>query len=281
MTAYRRRGLGDMPPTGSPSRACLRTSPMSQPIAAKPQYANWVSTKLIVAPFVLAVLLCGLSALSLWFAPPAVLVLACAGYFAYARRQFSAGEGDIQSKVQGLVLDRLNWPGGGEVLDIGCGAGALAISVARTHPVAHVVGVDRWGSGWEFSKAACETNAAAEGVAERVAFQQASAAALPFDAGVFDVVVSNLVFHEVRDVADKRLLLKEALRVLKKGGIFVFQDLFLWRRIYGDVDDLIAAIKGWGIGEAHFSPTNAAPFLPTALKLPFMLGAIGIIDGVK
>ena len=100
-------------------------------------------------------------------------------------------------------------------------------------------------------------------------------------AGVFDVVVSNLVFHEVRDVADKRLLLKEALRVLKKGGIFVFQDLFLWRRIYGDVDDLIGVIKGWGIAEAHFSPTNAAPFLPTALKLPFMLGAIGIIVGVK
>jgi SAM-dependent methyltransferase len=254
---------------------------VSQPVASKPQYANWVSTKLVVAPFVLAVLLGGLSALSLWFAAPAVLVFVCAGYFAYARWKFSASGGDIQSKVQGLVLGRLNWRGGGEVLDIGCGAGALAVAIAKAHPAAHVVGVDRWGSAWEFSKAACERNAAAEGVSERVAFQPASAAALPFAVGAFDIVVSNLVFHEVRDVADKRLLLKEALRVLKKGGIFVFQDLFLWRRIYGDVDDLIGAIEGWGIAEAHFSPTNAAPFLPSALKLPFMLGAIGIIDGVK
>ena len=254
---------------------------MPPPLASKPQYANWVSTKLVVFPFVMAVLLSGLSALSLWLAAPAVLVLACAGYFAYARWKFSASGGDIQSKVQALVLDRLNWQGGGEVLDIGCGNGALAIAVAIAHPAAHVVGVDRWGSGWEFSKGACEKNAAAEGVTERVAFQQASAAALPFADGAFDVVVSNLVFHEVRDVADKRLVLKEALRVLRKGGIFVFQDLFLWRRIYGDVDDLIDAVKGWGIAEAHFSPTNASSFLPSALKLPFMLGAIGIIVGVK
>jgi len=180
----------------------------------------------------------------------------------------------------GLVVDRLHWRSGGEVLDIGCGDGALAIAIAKAHPAAHAVGVDRWGSAWEFSKTASERNAAAEAVAERVAFQPASAAALPFDAGAFDVAVSNPVFHEVRDVADKKLLLKEALRVLRNGGIFVFQDLFLWRRIYGGADDLIGAIKSWGIAEAHFSPANGASFIPWALKLPLMLGTMAIIHGV-
>ena len=115
----------------------------------------------------------------------------------------------------------------------------------------------------------------------RLTFLKASAAALPFDDAAFDIVVSNLVFHEVRDVADKKLLLKEALRVLKKGGIFVFQDLFLLRSIYGGVDDLLCALRGCGVAEAHFSPTNNASFIPKALKLPFMLGAMAIIDGLK
>ena len=66
-------------------------------------------------------------------------------------------------------------------------------------------------------------------MAERVVFQKASASALPFDDGAFAAAVSNLVFHEVSGVRDKKKVIKEALRVVKKGGSFAFQDLFLWR----------------------------------------------------
>jgi hypothetical protein len=121
---------------------------MSRAIASKPEYANWVSARLVIVPFVLSVLLGGLSALSLWFAPLAVLAFACGCYFAYARRTFSSGGGDVQSKVQRLILDRLHWRGDGEVLDIGCGNGQLAIAIAKAYPAAHVTGVDRWGGGW-------------------------------------------------------------------------------------------------------------------------------------
>jgi ubiquinone/menaquinone biosynthesis C-methylase UbiE len=38
---------------------------------------------------------------------------------------------------------------------------------------------------------------------------------LPFADEHFDAVVSNFVFHEVKDVKDKRAVIKEALRVLK------------------------------------------------------------------
>ena len=138
---------------------------MPQAIAPKPEYANWVSAKLVIVPFFLSVLLGGLSALSMWLAPFAVLAFACGCYLAYARWTFSAGGGGVQSKVQRLILDRLQWRGDGGVLDIGCGNGGLAIAIARAYPAAHVTGVDRWGSGWEFSKAACERNAAAEGMA--------------------------------------------------------------------------------------------------------------------
>jgi SAM-dependent methyltransferase len=104
---------------------------------------------------------------------------------------------------------------------------------------------------------------------------------LPFEDGYFDAVVSNLVFHEVNDAKDKRELIREALRVVKKGGKFAFQDLFLERHLYGETDDLLRTIKGWGINKVEFVKTCDKPFIPTALKLPFMVGTIGIMYGEK
>ncbi|HVN31319.1 MAG TPA: class I SAM-dependent methyltransferase [Thermoanaerobaculaceae bacterium] len=254
---------------------------MAQPVSSKPEYANWVAPRLVYGPAALAVLLGGLAAFALWFLLPALLCLACASYFAYAQWVLSEGGGDVQRKIQALVLQQLHWKGTGATLDIGCGNGSLAIAIAKAYPLAHVTGIDSWGRSWEYSQAACDRNASIEGVTKQVSFQKASAARLPFPEGAFDVVVSNLVFHEVRDVADKKLLLKEALRVLKKGGIFVLQDLFLWRRVYGDIPDLLSAIRSWGVASAEFFPTNGAPFIPRALKLPFMVGTIGIIHGRK
>jgi SAM-dependent methyltransferase len=254
---------------------------MPQPNQSRPDYANWVSSKLIYLPGTLAVLFSVLSILSPWFALLAAPLIACSGYFAYARRAFSAQGGAIQSRIQALVLQRLHWDGKGQVLDIGCGNGPLTIAIAKTYPTAHVTGIDSWRASWEYSKAVCERNATIEGVAKAVTFQRASAAALPFDDETFDVVVSNLVFHEVRDVRDKRLLLKEALRVLKKGGLFVFQDLFLWRRVYGEVADLLSTTRAWGVESADLVPTNNSQFIPRTLKLPFMVGTIAIVHGRK
>jgi SAM-dependent methyltransferase len=84
-------------------------------------------------------------------------------------------------------------------------------------------------------------------------------------------VVSNLVFHEVRDVRDKKILLKEALRMVKPGGRFVFQDLFLWKQVYGPIDDLLVTINRWGIETVEFVNTSDSDFVPNTLKLPFMV----------
>jgi len=157
----------------------------------------------------------------------------------------------------------------------------LAIELAKRYPSAHVTGIDYWGGMWEYSKAVCERNAEIEGVAARMNFQKASAAALPFEDEHFDAAVSNLVFHEVGDVNDKRELIREALRVVKRGGAFAFQDLFLLKRRFGEVDDLVAMIKSWGIKEVVFASTSDSEFIPKALRLPFMVGRIGIIYGKK
>jgi SAM-dependent methyltransferase len=260
-----------------------RNERVSEPAGWTVDYGNWVSSRLVLVPTVLAVLF-GATALLLL---PVLGVLAaffflCALYFAYARYMFSPRGGSIQTKVQYLVLDHLaGWEGVGKVLDIGCGNAPLTIEIAKAHPEAEVVGVDYWSSGWEYSVGVCERNAEVEGVGGRVAFERASAVSLPYADEAFDVVVSNLVFHNIRVVKDNRELVREALRVLKKGGRFVLQDLFLWKRVYGDTDELLAAIKSWGVETVAFVDASRSDFIPTVLKLPFMLGTVGIIHGRK
>lgn len=80
---------------------------------------------------------------------------------------------------------------------------------------------------------------------------------------------------------DKQEVVREALRVVKKGGEFSFQDEFLVKQLFGDIDDLIETIKSWGISKVEFVQTRDADFIPRALKLPFILGTIGIISGEK
>jgi len=247
----------------------------------KPDYGNWVSKRLIYMPGALALIFVVLSFWSQLFIIFASIFLLIVIYFSYAYYKFSPAGGDIQSRIREFVLDKLSWDGKGGVLDIGCGNGALVTRLAKKYPQARVKGIDYWAGKWEYSQKACERNAKIEGVADRTEFRKASAAALPFEEGTFDAAISNFVFHEVQEARDKREVIREALRVVKKGGAFAFQDLFFIRRLYGGTDDLLATIKGWGVQQVNFINTSDADFMPAALKLPFMVGSIGIIYGIK
>jgi SAM-dependent methyltransferase len=254
---------------------------MKQPQAEKTNYGNWVSARFIYAPGILSLIFMGLSILLPFLIVGASLFLFVTLYFAYARYLFSPQGGNIQNRVRGLVPSNLDWNGAGHILDIGCGSGALTIDLAKKYKETHIIGIDNWGKQWEYSKKLCEKNAEIEGVAKRVTFQKADASALPFDDDSMDVVVSNLVFHEVGGVQDKKELIREALRVIRKGGKFVLQDLFLWKQIYGEPDELIETIRSWGIREVKLINTSNLAFIPKILKLPFMVGTIGIVVGEK
>ena len=247
----------------------------------KPEYGNWVSKKFIYIPGVISLVFFGLALLVPFLVIPAGLFFLVSIYFAYARYQFSPQGGNVEDQVRELVLAHLDWNGEGQALDVGCGNAALTIKLAHKYARARVTGIDYWGRKWEYSKSICEQNAKSEGVTERVTFQKASASALPFEDEYFDAVVSNLVFHEVGDVADKRAVIRESLRVVKKRGKFAFQDLFLLKRVYGNIDELMRTIRGWGIRKVEFVETRDSAFIPMALKLPFMVGTIGLIVGEK
>ncbi len=254
---------------------------MSQEDARKANYGNWISNWLLYMPAATALFFLGLSVVSYLFIIVAAFFIIIFAYFVYARFKFSPAGGDLQTKIHDLVLDHLKWGGEGKALDIGCGNAAFVIKLAKKYPQALVIWIDYWGGTWGYSKEACENNAEIEGVADQVDFRKASASSLPFEDNYFDAVVSNFVFHEVKDARDKREVIREALRVVKKGGVFSFQDLFLVKSIYGEAEDLLANIRSWGIRNVKFVNTSTSDFIPRLLKLPFMVGSIGIIYGTK
>lgn len=91
------------------------------------------------------------------------------------------------------------------ILEIGCGPGALAESMHRWYPNAHITAIDRDSNFISFAKA----NIAG------IDFSEGDATQLPFEDNSFDVTISNTVQEHVEPTA----FWGEQRRVLKAGGI--------------------------------------------------------------
>jgi SAM-dependent methyltransferase len=245
------------------------------------KFGNWVPVKMISGPGLIGLILLALGFFHWLFLLAAAPFLLAAAYFAISYYLFSVEGGNIQNRVLDLLVTHINWDGNGKALDIGCGNGPLTLKLAKTFPKAEVVGLDYWGKNWDYSMTICNENARRSGLEGRVSFQHGSASKLPFEDARFNLVVSNLAFHEVQDVDDKRISIREALRVLKPGGIFVLQDLFLINNYYGTPEELLGTIEGWDVDKVEFLRTCDESFIPRLVKLPFMLGTLAILSGVK
>lgn len=119
-------------------------------------------------------------------------------------------------------------------------------------------------------------------VSHRVRFQKGDAAHLAFPDETFEAAVSNFVFHEVRTQPDKREVVREALRVVKKGGCFAFQDLFEKESLYGDMTDFLSQLRQAGVQELHYIPhVERQGFIPRYVQAPWMLSDVGLLYGRK
>jgi arsenite methyltransferase len=125
------------------------------------------------------------------------------------------------------ILDRLHLRGGEQVLDMGCGRGAVLTAVARRLTTGRVTGVDIWSTKDQSGNGrdAALLNASLEGVADRVQIDTGDMRALPYPDATFDLVVSSLAIHNIRSNADRKRAIMEGYRVLKPGGRIVIADI--------------------------------------------------------
>ncbi|HYZ29541.1 MAG TPA: methyltransferase domain-containing protein [Thermoleophilaceae bacterium] len=115
------------------------------------------------------------------------------------------------------LLEHARINDGEAVLDVACGTGTLAIAIKKANPQAKVVAIDA------DDEVIARAMAKASEARVEVDFRQGFSTELPYDAGSFDVVLSTLFFHHLRDEA-KADSAEEIRRVLRLGGRVLIAD---------------------------------------------------------
>jgi ubiquinone/menaquinone biosynthesis C-methylase UbiE len=116
--------------------------------------------------------------------------------------------------VQGAAL-------GGDVLEVGCGSGAMAAEIVRRYPAVRLTATD-----YDESM----VDAARERLVpfgDRASVRRADATDLPFPDGGFDVALSFIMLHHV---IDWEHAVGELVRMLRPGGQLIGYDLLADRR---------------------------------------------------
>lgn len=151
---------------------------------------------------------------------PAAIILAIVGFGLHTslRGKFVVWAG---------LLEGLGLRGDERILDLGCGRGAVLMLAARRLTTGRAVGVDLWRGVDQSGNSAEATrrNAVAEGVADRIEVLTGDMAALPFEDGSFDLIVSNFAIHNIRSRAGRKKAIEEAVRVLRPGGRLRLADM--------------------------------------------------------
>ncbi len=112
----------------------------------------------------------------------------------------------------------------GKMLDIGTGPAHIPILLLRALDErgvggASVVALDAA----QTMLAVAEQRVREAGLADRITLARGDAKGLPYPDGAFDAVFSNTILHHI---PDPRPFLREAARVLRKGGVFLIRDLY-------------------------------------------------------
>lgn len=138
---------------------------------------------------------------------------------------WSSKVGKIRDRER--LLQRVNWTGKEQVLDIGCGRGLMLIGAAKRLTTGRATGIDIWQtedlSGND--PQATLRNAQYEGVANRIDIHTADMRKLPFADNSFDIVVSRAAIHNLYQVDDRAKAICEIARVLKPGGQALIEDI--------------------------------------------------------
>jgi SAM-dependent methyltransferase len=149
-----------------------------------------------------------------------------------------------------------------QIVDVGCTIGGSTRALKRAFPGAKVTGVELCAPPLMLA----HLRALEEGL--EINWRQANAELLPFETGSVDLMASHWLYHEMPPGAIRRSL-REARRVLKKGGGFMAYDMYL--------------VPGGAIGrwlQAGYAARNNEPFAISFVSMDMKaeLEAAGFAD---
>src|SRR5262245_1667398 len=114
--------------------------------------------------------------------------------------------------ARSVLIEQADLQPAHRVLEIGCGTGTLLVQIKQMHPAVDVTGLD------PDPKALARAKRKADAASLMVHLDRGFSDALPYADGSFDRVFSCFMFHHLNDVDDKQRTLREARRVLERGG---------------------------------------------------------------
>jgi ubiquinone/menaquinone biosynthesis C-methylase UbiE len=160
----------------------------------------------------------------------------------------------ITLPMKRALVERAGIGPGMNVLDFGCGSGALALLVKSRFPTARVVGVDVDPRILEVAR----RKIASAGV--EVELVQGRLGEVELEPGMFDRVLSTFVFHHLT-AAEKREAVVAIRRLLRPGGSVHIADVRT--RLLGGRRALENALLGSFLRDVGFDEVRERPGFPT------------------
>src|SRR6185369_530946 len=105
-----------------------------------------------------------------------------------------------------------------DILDLGTGTALIPIELCQKFAYCRIMAADASVSMLELARYNVEVNS----LTERIELAHVDAKKLPFNDAMFDVVMSNSIVHHIPEPIH---VLREAVRVIKPGGLLFFRDL--------------------------------------------------------
>ena len=121
------------------------------------------------------------------------------------------GKNEIEKLLQGLNLKKQ------KILDIGCGAGGITVSLIDDYGAQKVIGVDVEKDVVKVARDRVFKN----GLKDKIEILLVDKSRLPFNNDSFNMVFSKDSFVHI---SDKESIFSQVFKILKPGGVFVFSD---------------------------------------------------------
>jgi len=143
------------------------------------------------------------------------------GVYLYAYGELGAQNDGLGWATVNFIRERFPDFAPKRILDLGCGAGMSTHPLVEAFPGAQVHAVDIAAPMLRYA------HARSEAMGVPIHYRQASAEATGYADGSFDLVISNLLLHEIPQKLSRQVL-AECHRLLVPGGITVHNDMVGW-----------------------------------------------------